>query len=43
MKCKYRKCQKPLDEQEGEGRKRMYCNDKCKRMEFYFMNKESKK
>lgn len=40
MKCNYRNCNKDLPKQDGPGRKRYFCNSKCKRMEQYFREKD---
>lgn len=40
MKCKYRNCDNEVKQKEGKGRKRHYCDDKCKHMEFYYSSRK---
>lgn len=42
MICNYRNCEKQLEEKEGRGRNKKFCNHKCKSMEQYHKNKEKK-
>lgn len=37
--CKYRNCEKEIPKQIGSGRKRLFCDNNCKRMESYFKGK----
>jgi len=38
--CKYRYCDKTPEPNEGKGRNRQFCNDKCKNMEQYYKRKD---
>ena len=38
--CNYRNCDELPRPNNGKGRNRKFCNDKCKQMERYYRNKQ---